>query len=398
MNNLKKLVAVLLVAVMAVACFAVSAGAADKSVTVNVGDVEVAYDEAKLAKLADGNTASDATEFGNEGLVSFENKGFTHGVDAAVEATFEIVLDLGEVQTIGSIALDCFKDTNSFVDLPTGVKFYASVDGETYYDVNAGGTVAPAADAAEYAMATLKADFSTRIALNARYVKAVVTYKNGWVFASELSVGAAAEGVTAETPDKAYAYTESSCPNPGIGVFTAADGELDLSLNADGKLFLNSQLIKAVYDEAVDAYKISYSKLNPWPDGHSGTETLAEGEILVAVVTGGVVTADEFSGAKWIARGLVEGDYIVLNDDSTLNFVPASAMADQGGDEESSDEATSSEEETSSEEAASSEEATSSEAVASSEPVEAGDSGVIVFAVLGILAVVGVAVVAKVRN
>ncbi|MBQ3004281.1 MAG: hypothetical protein IJD82_11135 [Clostridia bacterium] len=322
----------MLVSVVAPALVFAEAG---KAVTVNVGDVPVAFDEAKLDLLADGNTASDATAFSNAGLVGFENKGFTHtdGADAAVEATFEIILDLGEVQTIGSISLDAYKESNSMIALPT-VNYYVSVDGVNYYQINAGGKVSPAADAAESKVHTLKADFSTRIAVEAQYVKAVVSFKNGWVFLSELSVGAGNETVASEAPDKAYPYSRHTVPNPGVGIFDIGDGVLDLAVNDGtiGQLFRNAQLIKAAYDAELGAYVIEYSKVNPWPDGHSGTEELAEGEILVAISTGGVVTSDEFSGCKWIARGLTAGDLIVLNED-TIQFLPAGALVPEVPDE-----------------------------------------------------------------
>jgi len=115
-------------------------------------------------------------------------------------------------------------------------------------------------------------------------------------------------------------------PNPGIGVFDITDGELDLSTNEGDKLFKNSQIIKAVYDEAADAYKIEYSKVNSWPDGHTGTEILAEGEILVAISTGATVRSDEFSGAKRIARGLVAGDWIELSE-GTIKFLKSAPEA-----------------------------------------------------------------------
>ena len=93
-------------------------------------------------------------------------------------------------------------------------------------------------------------------------------------------------------------------------------------VNGDGKMLKSAQLIKAKYNADKGAYEVIYSKVNPWPDGHSGTETLAEGEILVAISTQGAVGKDDFSGAKWIARGLKEGDLIVLNE-GTIAFYPA---------------------------------------------------------------------------
>ena len=326
-------------------------------VTAKVLDGSLAYDEAALSKLADGNDAAGATAFSDAGLVSFENKGFTHtdGVDAAVPATVELIRDLGSVQAISKITLNAFKDSNSMIALPE-VNFYVSVDGVNYYQINAGGLVKPAADAAESATAALTADFSTRIAVNARYVKAVATFKNGWLFLSELGVTAAtAEG---ENPDTAYAYTDSYLEGYGIAVYHPEDGELDLTLNEGGKMLKQSQLIKAKYDAEIGAYVVIYSKVNAWPDGHTGTETLGEGEILVAISTQGNLGTDDFAGAKWIARGLTEGDYIVLKD-STITFYPDAVPSAEDG---------------------------------------AGDAGVLVFAVLAVVAIAGCAVATKIKS
>ena len=346
------------------------APATKAAVTAKVLDGKLAYDEAKLANLADGNDAAGATAFSDAGFVSFENKGFTHtdGVGAAVPATIELVRDLGSVQAISKITLNAFKDSNSMIALPT-VNFYVSVDGVNYYQINAGAAVAPKDDLAETATAAITADFSTRIAVNARYVKAVATFQNGWIFLSELSVTAAAEGNYVDNLDAGYAYTEHSVPNPGIGIFTSEDGELDLSTNdgGTGKLFRNAQLIKAKYNADKGVYEIIYSKVNPWPDGHSGTETMAEDEILVAISTGGNIAADaNFSGAKWLARGLKEGDYIVLNE-GIITFYPADGKLPGGAEDEPS-------------------------------APSAGDAGVLVFVVLAVVAVAGVAVVSKAKK
>ena len=339
---------------------------ATEGVSANVTVGSLAYDESALAKLFDGNDAAGATAFGDAGFVSFENKGFTHtdGVDAAVEAAVELVRDLGSVQAISKITLNAFKDSNSMIALPS-VKFYVSIDGVNYYEINAGAAVNPAADAAETATAALTADFSTRIAVNARYVKAVATFKNGWIFLSELGVTAADAANTAEDPDSAYAYTEHAVPSPGIGIFDSTDGELDLSVNdgATGHIFRNAQLIKAKYDADKGAYVVIYSKVNPWPDGHTGTETLGEGEILVAISTGGAITSDAFSGCKWIARGLTEGDYIVL-DNGTISFYPANGQLPGAEDDT---------------------------------PVT-GDAGILVFAVLAVVAIAGCAVASKIKS
>jgi len=309
---------------------AVSAESASVTATVTNGSVKILTD--KLALLCDGNDAASATAFGDAGLVAFENTGFTHtdGADAAVEATVEFVLDLGEAKPIGGAYMTFFKDTASMIALPELV-FEGSVDGECWYDLNAGGVVKPAADAAEGATATLKADFTTRAVFNVRYVKATATFKNGWIFAGEIGTIAGKDGVAAVELAGPYACEIGKVPSPGIGVFT--EGTFDLSSNdsESGLIFKNSQITIAKKD-ASGNYVMSRNDVNPWPDGQSGTVTLAEDEILIAIATGGTVTGeadkDPFSSAKWAVRGLFVGDVVVLDEEnSTVSFYAAEHFA-----------------------------------------------------------------------
>jgi hypothetical protein len=75
---------------------------------------------------------------------------------------------------------------------------------------------------------------------------------------------------------------------------------------------------------------------------------MGENEILLAISTGGNLKAEAddeavlnnlFSGCKWIARGLTEGDYLVIDEDAmTVAFYPAEGnlgkVEDDGNDEE----------------------------------------------------------------
>lgn len=316
-----------------------TASKAVSSVTATVKDGKVAIPAAeKLALLCDGNKALDAAAFSDAGLVSFENKGFAHadGADAAVEATVEFVLDLGTVMPVGGAYINVFKNSDSMIALPSAV-FEGSIDGDCYYDLNVGKAVSAKDDAAELKTATLSADFTTRGGLYLRYIKVTATFKNGWIFASEIGTIAPLEGTNVHAPEGAYAYTEHLVPNPGIGVFTSADGEIDLSVNdaASGKLFKNSQIMVGKYVKDIDAYIITRNDVNPWPDGHTGTSTIASDEILVAISTAGNAPSkggDEFSGCKWVARGLDLGDYIDLDNgvlyfyDSNHTFAPVAPV------------------------------------------------------------------------
>lgn len=309
------------------ATFVIPASAAEKAVTATVTDGSVKILTEKLALLCDGNDAASATAFSDAGLVAFENTGFTHtdGVDAAVPATIEFVLDLGEATGISGAYMTFFRDDASMVALPSGVVFEGSVDGKYWYNLNAGGTVAPSAD--DKTVATAKADFSTRAVYEVRYVKATATFKNGWIFAGELGVLAAGNsGVGAIAPDYAFAYTADSTPSSNcIGIFGA--GTYDLATSEEGKYLKSGQLLIAK-EVADGVYVTSMNKVNAWPDGHSGEVTIAEDEILVSIVTGGALANNEtdyYTTAKWIARGLPnEGTVIVVDKEaSTVAFYPA---------------------------------------------------------------------------
>ncbi len=394
MSTFKKSLAAVLVAVMVLSFCAFAAGAADATVTATVTDGSVNILTDKLGLLCDGNDASGATAFSDAGLVAFENTGFTHtdGVDAAVEATVEFVLDLGENKPIKGVFMSFFKDTNSMVDLPTSIRFEASMDGDCYYSLAGGGSVSIPADAAELKTASLKLDFSSRGFYNVRYVKATVTFKNGWFFAGELGV-VEADAANALDLNAEYAYTASSVPNPGIGIFTKADGALTLSDNENGKLFKNSQIVVAE-DNGDGTYTITQNMLNPYPAGHTGTVELQDNEILLAIATPGADPSDAFSACKWLLRGMNAGDIVVVGD-TVVSFYPAEH--DFGGDDETSDPV---------DETSDPVDETSEPVDETSEPADetsaapTGDNGInaIVFAIIALVAVAGAAVVVRTRR
>ena len=334
-NTTKRIIALVLVAFMVAACMAVGVSAAEPKVTVNVltGSVEVSADA--LAKLADGNRAADATAFSDANLVGFKNTGFTHtdGVDAAVEATVEIVADLGEEKVVSGVYLDCFKDSNSMIAVPS-VLFYVSADGVDYYCLNNEARPSSKDDAEELKVVTLAND-STRAAVKARYIKAVATFKNGWIFVSEIGIiePTAEQAAEAQTLVGTYPVLDSTLAEKSIGLFNAADGEMNLAENG----MKNCQIIIGKYDEAAKAYKMTRNTVNPWPDGNSGTVTLADDELLLAISTGGnLADGVMFSTAKWIARGLGEGWFTLS--DATVDFYPASHTFADAHVEESSEE------------------------------------------------------------
>lgn len=330
---MKKLIALMLTVVMAlsVCVFTVTAEEPSITATVTNGSVEIPED---LSKLIDGNDGMDATAFGHSTLLGFKNTGFAHaeGVDAAVEATVEFVYDLGEIKSLKGVFMNFFKDSNSMITVPS-VNFYVSVDGKDYYEMNALGAL-NGDSAAETATVSL-ASQATRANVAVRYIKAVATFKNGWIFASEIGYVASENGMNPAGP---YTYVADSTVDPGIGLITAA-GSYDLSINDKdaGGLFKNAQIVIATFDATVGAYKIRFNKCNPWPGGHAETVTLADNEIMLAVNTGGTLAGNEndiYSGAKWILRGMKEGDYVAVDTEAgTVSFYPSTHTFENGSTE-----------------------------------------------------------------
>lgn len=321
---MKKLIALMLTVLMALSVCVFTTAAAEPKITATVtdGSVEIPAD---LSKLIDGNDGTTATAFSDASLLAFKNTGFTHtdGVDHAVSATVEFVYDLGEVKSLKGLFMNFFKDTNSMVAVPT-VHFYVSVDGKDYYHMNAASAVN--GDSADELKTVSLATPVNRAVVTARYIKAVSTFKNGWFFASEIGY-VAEEGGTA--PEGPYPYVDSNSGSYGVGVYTTP-GSYDLSQATDVNKFSNAQIVVATYDAAKGAYVIRYDKVNPWPGGHTDVITLADGEILIAVNTGGTIPAtfegdsNATSSLKWLLRGMKEGDYVVLDTDaSTVSFYPS---------------------------------------------------------------------------
>ena len=366
------------------------------TVTVTKGDVK--YNEETLDKLVDGDRDLGATAFGSAGLISFQNPGFKDG-----NATVEITVDLGEVKAIGSVYADFFRDDNdttgSFISLPSAVEITVSANGKDYYDVNAGNAVA-IAEGDDVKMNTIAVDFSTRLALNVRYIKAVVTFDNEWIFLSEIGVGAAPENGIPMNPAAPFAYTEGETPRYGVGLYTEA-GDYDLSSNEEGVFFKNAQIVIAAWDEATEAYKIIRNTVNPWPDGYDETVTLNEGEILLAIATQGNINAENeddtiYAGMKWLVRGLKVGDYVVMDtENKTVTFYPSThdftapsepvdppTTPDPGdSDSDSTDPGN-----------------TDPDNGDSGDKAPTGDKGVLVFAVLSVVALAGAAVAVKGRR
>ena len=316
----------------------ITVSAAEPSITANVIDGTFEYAEDKLGLLIDGEAAADATAFGDARYVSFKNTSFDHdavmnNTAERVNATIELVYDLGEVKPVSSANLNIFVDTNSMIGKPESVVIYGSADGDCWYKLNGeGGAKIPAGtELTEWAITT----DNTRAYFNLQYVKAVVTLNDGWLFASEFAVDVVAEPVEGSTCNPAGPYEYITTGTAGIRVYTPAEqpeGGFDLS-KPETK---NAQVVKLKATDVKGVYDITFNLCNPWPDGQSGIMALAEDELLVAINTGGKIIdgtgkADIESAAKWALRGMTKdntddgigsGDYAVVTE-TTISFYPA---------------------------------------------------------------------------
>lgn len=391
MKQCRKLLAALLCAALVlVPVAAFTAGAAGTaSVSATVDNAEAITSDA-LTKLIDGDTAADATTVSDKMAV-------IRSSDAEKETTVVLTVDLGESKTLGGVSLSAFIDAENGVAAPS-VKVALSKDGKEFYNITAESKPLTAAETTG-AVAKINTD-TTRIVTKAQYLKLTVTFTGTSVALTEIAALAGKEGIEAVELDEAYSYSEHLGSDPDIVVLDKTDGTngtFDLTYTTpvedrgNGALYLqNSQLIKAVYDETVDAYKVLYSKVNPWPSGHTGTETLTDGEILISIVTNGNLNAENasqsrYSCAKWIARGLVEGDYIQLDQNAkTLTFYPASHTFPPKPEESSV--------------AVTSSTAAAETSSTASQVPKPGDKGIILFAVIAVLAVAGTAIAVKCRR
>lgn len=370
---MKKVLAFLLVAALALS-FAVVASADEQAATTVTAPDNVEFNKDDVAKLTDGKT--------DEAVV------FTNKTDGA--ATVEISFDLGEAKTLSAVDFTCADDAK-----PSALDVSVSLDGKDYYVITA------EEGACKDAVTT---NFAARIAVNARYVKAKVTFTGKTLSISEIGVTPAAADTKNFDPNHAFGYTPESAPGtPGTGLFKTP-GDYDLTLTEETKYLKSSQITIATWDDTVKAYKVRFNLVNPWPDGHTGKVTLAENEILLAIQTQGSINKENeddttYAAAKWLMRGVKEGDWIVLDENAkTYQILPAShdfTKADTPATSEPSSSEPASSEPASSEPASS--EPASSEPASSSKPA-AGDSGMLVFAVLGVLSVAGVAVAVKTRH
>lgn len=83
------------------------------------------------------------------------------------DCDFEAVIDLGKVQTVGTLSAGFLQDTKSWILMPQYVDFYTSTDGKVYK--RAGSRVENTVDPQDYTLQTR--EFSADASCRARYIK-----------------------------------------------------------------------------------------------------------------------------------------------------------------------------------------------------------------------------------
>ncbi|MDD4124556.1 MAG: hypothetical protein PHW77_02335, partial [Eubacteriales bacterium] len=294
---------------------------------------DVIFNSSNLYKLSDGVYADDATAFSDERLVSFQWENFdkTEGAENGTRE-FTLLLDLVDQKGITGVKIGAYKDLNSFINLPVNVKIYLSNDGVNYVYQATGswassveGLVSAAErDSGHLGACTYTANWSTRTALEARYVKLVLTINDEWVFLSEV------EAVTTEGATHAVDEVELTgvnCPitSESVVVLTSVVGTLDMGTYnsettthtyaaGDYGLVSAGVLTWAKWDAAKKAYVVYQNEVNPWPNTRQGTITIAEDEILIASVSNGAIPALG-AGNKWVMWHLEVGTELHIYND-----------------------------------------------------------------------------------
>ncbi|MBO4860543.1 MAG: hypothetical protein J5530_03260, partial [Clostridia bacterium] len=269
-------------------------------------------------------------------------------VEAAPEVN-ENVIDLGEVVTITGVTFTA--------DNPDGletVEILGSIDGVNYYRLNseAAVTVTDGVATVNFAMA----NNNFRAFLNIRYIKVVgAPNVEGEIDIIEAAEEDVVKGIAPQGP---YTQTGLNTNGYGIVVWTAEDAPEGFGLNEKGvytdhdkALNLNSCMITIAEEVDEGVYKILWNDSNGWsketgaahlntPEGVEGVDYrdgkvyLGENQIAMFIMSsGGYNTAGdgEFSTAKWILRGIVEGGYLRFGDETVeiFNEQPAAAASQE---------------------------------------------------------------------
>lgn len=179
--------------------------------------VKIAYPDEGNVTLTDGIIADG-------GFDTAEWMGFHTNAPDFAETGMYVNVDLGEVYNVGKVVLFCGSDKlGAGITSPDAVRFYASLDGNTYEHI---GTVVPTDDASQNFV-----EVSLRCNVQARYIKAHMDPGSSWVFVSEFEAYEALEAPTIiESADTSslisvnlYDY-ENNINFPYYRVFTDVNG------------------------------------------------------------------------------------------------------------------------------------------------------------------------------
>ncbi len=296
---------------------------------------EMDFDYSKLYKLVDGVYAADATTFADERLVNFNWEGdygysYEEGAENGTHQ-FSLLYDLSELKNVAGVKVSAYKDINSFINLPQ-VKIYLSNDGVNFVNQATGSWASPteglvaSTDRTEGLVGecTYTANWATRTALTARYVKFVFTLTDPWISLSEVEIIEGSEDNAHPVDEVILAGVNVQITGESVVVLTSDVGELDMGtfvppsghtyVPGDFSLVSAGVMTFASWDADKQAYVIYKNEVNPYPNTREGMVTIPDGDILICSVSNGAIPSVG-AGDKWVMWHLDVGDELHIYDD-----------------------------------------------------------------------------------
>ena len=251
-------------------------------------------------------------------------------VFAVAEEPAGLIVDLGSAKPINGVKATLTSSHEKVV-------ISGSLDGENYYELNAGNAVSVSDGAANL-------DFAQRGDVNARYILIQDADDASKAVSGSATVVDGSSDI-AKNPEGPYAIEGINAQGYGICYFKAEDAPDGFGVN-DAEIFksndknVNLPMCQLVIAEEVEegVYKILWNDVNGWPskqhdnvpEGVEGVEYkndkvyLADNQIVLAIMSAGAYATGgdgENSTAKWIIRGLRTYGFLKISG-SELTLLP----------------------------------------------------------------------------
>lgn len=280
---MKKTLAIVLAVVMAVSCCCVLFVSADTAVNLAAGLTPKTLDGKELkgaeyggdwaanwcADLTDGKAADKYPADGEtkadqqkEWFAFYYNKNpDAEGVNVTIGedgvALGHIVLDLGEVCTVNKVTINLFIGNQDGILPPKSVKVEVSEDGTTYTELQTKTYEQPT----ETGSVVNKEDFAAASAVSARYVHVTVEQNGVFAFLNEVEVwgtkGTANSGDETSAVDEVAQYTEEIAAK--VGAVENAKGSVKLDSKLEGNKITVTLTIDDIAADAKDITGIAAS-------------------------------------------------------------------------------------------------------------------------------------------